>query len=267
MTLSPFRYPGGKFYARKLILDVIPPFHRAYCEPFAGGGSIFFAKPKAAANQLNDKDANLVAVYRVIRDQPDELIAFVTSKPPTKETHKYLKQEFIPSSELEQAGRWFFLNRTSYSGIMHPSNCYFSYSERYYRSQDDWGRIVRDAAAKLAGVVITNEDFEAVIDSAPDESFLFVDPPYYRADQTRLYTHCFSEEDHQRLLGCLRRHAQRVQFLLTYDDCPEIREMYAWCDDVRPMEWAYRAHRSDDQKGGAEKGRRTTGKELFVSNY
>ncbi len=32
---SPFRYPGGKFYARRLVLDVIPP-HESYCEPFAG---------------------------------------------------------------------------------------------------------------------------------------------------------------------------------------------------------------------------------------
>lgn len=42
---SPFRYPGGKFYARKLILEYIPP-HSNYIEPFAGGGSIFFAKNK-----------------------------------------------------------------------------------------------------------------------------------------------------------------------------------------------------------------------------
>jgi DNA adenine methylase len=37
---SPFRYPGGKFYARKLILEHITP-HNCYIEPFAGGASIF----------------------------------------------------------------------------------------------------------------------------------------------------------------------------------------------------------------------------------
>ena len=40
---SPFRYPGGKFYARRLILDELPP-HTFYCEPFAGGASVFFVK-------------------------------------------------------------------------------------------------------------------------------------------------------------------------------------------------------------------------------
>ena len=39
---SPFRYAGGKFYARKLILELLPQ-HDDYIEPFAGGASIFFA--------------------------------------------------------------------------------------------------------------------------------------------------------------------------------------------------------------------------------
>ena len=42
---SPFRYAGGKFYARNLILEHIPP-HSDYIEPFAGGASIFFAKSR-----------------------------------------------------------------------------------------------------------------------------------------------------------------------------------------------------------------------------
>ena len=49
---SPLRYAGGKFYARKLILEHIPN-HTSYIEPFTGGGSIFFAKRKVENNQLN----------------------------------------------------------------------------------------------------------------------------------------------------------------------------------------------------------------------
>ena len=48
---SPFRYAGGKFYARQLILERLP-IHDFYCEPFAGGGSIFFAKSKAKVSLL-----------------------------------------------------------------------------------------------------------------------------------------------------------------------------------------------------------------------
>ena len=56
---SPFRYPGGKFYARNLILNHIPS-HSYYAEPFAGGGSIFFVKDKVNINWLNDIDELLI---------------------------------------------------------------------------------------------------------------------------------------------------------------------------------------------------------------
>ena len=36
---SPFRYAGGKFYARKLIAEHLIDTE-VYCEPFAGGASI-----------------------------------------------------------------------------------------------------------------------------------------------------------------------------------------------------------------------------------
>jgi DNA adenine methylase len=80
---SPFRYAGGKFYARKLILAHIPK-HSIYIEPFAGGGSIFFAKPKVSLNQLNDIDTELVNVYKTIRDMPNELAAFLKKRGETK---------------------------------------------------------------------------------------------------------------------------------------------------------------------------------------
>ncbi len=73
---SPFRYAGGKFYARNLILEHVPK-HTYYIEPFAGGASIFFAKKKVEENWLNDFDKDLVNVYLTIRDKPQKLIDFL----------------------------------------------------------------------------------------------------------------------------------------------------------------------------------------------
>ena len=56
---SPFRYAGGKFYARKLILEKMHE-HTCYIEPFAGGASIFFCKEKVERNILNDIDDDLI---------------------------------------------------------------------------------------------------------------------------------------------------------------------------------------------------------------
>ena len=58
---SPFRYAGGKFYARKLIAEHLIDT-TVYCEPFAGGASVFFYKKKSEINILNDLDEALILV-------------------------------------------------------------------------------------------------------------------------------------------------------------------------------------------------------------
>ena len=90
---SPFRYAGGKFYARKIILELLPK-HSVYIEPFCGGGSIFFAKQKVEKNQLNDLDKELINTYLHIQKNPIELIESLKEEKASKERHKYFKHDF-----------------------------------------------------------------------------------------------------------------------------------------------------------------------------
>jgi DNA adenine methylase len=285
---SPFRYAGGKFYARKLILAHIPS-HFAYIEPFAGGGSIFFAKPKVDFNQLNDIDQQLVNVYLTIRDNPHELIYFLKKRlakdsrvpekysqsvdlgdplPATKELHAFFKNEFKPKNYLESAGRWFYLNRTSYSGIMNTQNMYWGYGDKYSMQPKNWAQNILRTSQKLQGVEITNLDFEEIIDNAPEGALLFLDPPYFNAAQDKFYQHSFVKKDHLRLAKCLQRNNDRLKLFITYDNTPEIREMYDWMDEMHDKEWNYCIQRTDDQKSGSDKkGERYKGKELFILNY
>lgn len=63
---SPFRYPGGKFYALKYILPYINCVpHDEFREPFVGGGSIFFGKEKVKKNWINDLDTKMINIYKV----------------------------------------------------------------------------------------------------------------------------------------------------------------------------------------------------------
>ncbi len=285
---SPFRYAGGKFYARKLILVHIPP-HIYYIEPFAGGASIFFAKNKVNANHLNDLDAELINVYNVIRDTPEELINFLTKKsernncippkllknvnigeplPATKELHHFFKNLFFPRSDLERAGRWFYLNRTSYSGIMNPQNMYWGYGDKFSMQPKNWASNIRRVSSKLKNVKITCVDFEEVIDTAPDGALLFVDPPYFNADQDKFYNCAFTKDDHYRLEKCLKRNSHRLLFFITYDNSMEIRELYDWATEIHDKEWNYCIQRTDDQKTkSSRRGTRYKGKELFILNY
>jgi len=268
---SPFRWAGGKFYARNLIIPHIPA-HTTYIEPFAGGASIFFCKHKANSSWLNDLDDQLINCYLTIRDQPNELINFLEGEKATKERHHWYKNTFEPSNELEAAGRWYYLNRTSYSGIMKRQNCYWGYGDKYSMRPENWGRNILRTSKKLQGVRFTQYDFEKVIQEAPDNAFLFVDPPYFNADQDKFYECSFSREDHFRLANALRKHSKRLKFLITYDNSPEIRDLYCWAEEMHDKEWNYTIARTDDQKAGnkerkKEKGSRGKGREVFIVNY
>lgn len=283
---SPFRYAGGKFYARKLILEHIPA-HDSYIEPFAGGASIFFCKEKVTQNWLNDIDDELINTLLIIRDNSQDLInilkvgtdsqipksllgdvAVGMPIPALKELHHFFKNEYVAHNELERAFRWFYLNRTSYSGIMNFKNMYWGYGDKYSMQPKNWARNIERTSLKLQGVQITSLDFEEVIDNAPDNSLLFVDPPYFNADQDKFYEHFFSRDDHYRLLRCIQRNANRLNFFITYDNVPEVRELYNWVNEMYDKEWNYCIQRTDDQtKQTTEKGKRYKGKELFIINY
>ncbi len=264
---SPFRYAGGKFYARKLILEHIP-HHSYYAEPFVGGGSIFFAKDRIQHNVLNDVDPALVNCYIQIRDNVESLITKLEGIPASKEIHHFYKNEYQPSNDLEKAFRWYYLNRTSYSGIMNMQNCYWGYGDKYSMRPENWPIHLRRCSEKLQGVEITCLDFEDTIKSVPDNSFLFIDPPYYNADQDKFYTHSFSKVDHQRLSALLKERSSQIKFLLTYDNTQEVRELYSWANQILEKEWNYTINRTDDQtKRTSIKGKRYMGKEIFILNY
>ena len=264
---SPFRYAGGKYYARKLIVEHIKS-HASYYEPFAGGASIFFAKSKVAKNVLNDIDDKLMLVYKIIRDSPNDLIEFLRPYPATKDLHTYFKNKFKPANDLEIAARWYYLNRTSYSGIMNMTNCYWGYGDKYSMQPKNWPTAIYSASRKLQGVELLNQDFEEVINNAEDGALLFVDPPYFNADQDKFYPNAFTKKCHLRLCDVLRRNSQRLKLFITYDNCNEIKEMYAWAQNIYDKEWNYCISRTDDQKNGSNvKGTRKKGKELFILNY
>ena len=268
---SPFRYPGGKFYARPLILRMLPE-HDHYCEPFAGGGSIFFAKPKSGMSILNDLDNGVVNTLVHIRDNVEGLIELLAGLPASKELHSYYKNEYEPRIELEQAFRWYYLNRTSYSGIMKPENCYWGYGDKYSMRPENWPAHLRAVSEKLQDVQIVSCDFEQLVDDLPEGFFLFVDPPYFNADQQKFYNCAFTFDDHVRLARCLRRNADRLQFLLTYDDHPGVHDLYQWTSQITSQQWNYTINRTDDQKKGLKKDDgfksvRQKGQELFIQNY
>lgn len=110
-------------------------------------------------------------------------------------------------------------------------------------------------AQKLQGVALRCIDAVDCIRSMPDGALLFVDAPYFSADQDKFYTCFFSRQDHFRLRDVIRQEYHRLKFFITYDNCEEIREMYSFMPAMYDKEWNYCISRTDDQRNTKSCGR------------
>jgi DNA adenine methylase len=75
-TKTPISYYGGKQNMLQHILPLIPP-HKLYCEPFFGGGAVYFAKMPSQIEVINDKNDFVINFYRCLKLRFDELKAEV----------------------------------------------------------------------------------------------------------------------------------------------------------------------------------------------
>ena len=252
------RYPGGKVKAIKFI----QPFwtaisHEEYREPFIGGGSVFLAKPLSKVNWINDLDKDLISFYQVVKD-PKTCKELVNELLSLRVSRKQYEEFYFnkPKTNFERAIRYYFLNRCSFSGITRW-NAYIG-DVRY--NIDKVQHQFVEISKKLEKVKITNLDFEKVISSPSRRSvFLFVDPPYAESRQVAAYNVTFDEKDHRRLAKLLKQ--SNHKFLLTYDDCQFVRDLYSWAN-LYDRTWTYSVANAKVHHNPRE-----SGNELFISNF
>lgn len=258
----PFRYPGGKYYA----MDILRPFfhhveHIEYREPFAGGATIFFNKIKSKLNWLNDKDEELMTTYNVLQSpiKRQLLIDRISKEIASKERWREVF-DLIPKNNLDIAFKYFYLNRTSFSGkLISPA---WGYRAKRSLPPERWEERINPCGEKLKSVKLTSQDFEDVIRAERTENgpvLMYVDPPYFTPPKKKHYRHGLSIADHERLAVALKETEHK--FFLTYDDCPQVRELYSWAN-VYELEFFYRV-----QDSNTSNGLRKAGFELVIANY
>ncbi len=77
------KYPGSKWSMTDWIISNFPPgFEKmTYLEPYFGSGAVFFNKRRSIIETINDLDGNVVNLFRVIREHPEELANLVAFTP------------------------------------------------------------------------------------------------------------------------------------------------------------------------------------------
>ena len=77
---SPFGYYGAKVRIAKHIIKNLPP-HNAWVEAFCGSAAITFAKKPAPIEVINDRDDQIVNVFKQLRSNSTELINAIKLTP------------------------------------------------------------------------------------------------------------------------------------------------------------------------------------------
>lgn len=172
---------------------------------------------------LNSRD-DFIAVRRFFEDEQFEDKYFseelrltdITFPPPEAAELKEIRTRITKDYDVRRAAMFMKLLRYSYS-----SSCK-SYASQPFDIRKLFG-LITELKNRMANVVVENQDFETLINhyDRPD-AFFYADPPYFSTED--MYAVGFNLDDHVRLRDTLKN--IKGKFLLSYNDCPEIRELY-----------------------------------------
>ena len=235
------KWAGGK---QQLLTQLAPsiPSSYLYVEPFVGGGAVWLhVHPERAI--INDSNQELINVYKVVRDNPDELIALLEKhEKANSRDHFYEIREqdrdsaaFSKLSNVERAARTIYLNKTCYNGLFRVNKkgqfntSYNPRSSRNIVNEPD----IRALHDYLAGndIDIRCGDYTNVLKDLPTNAFVYLDPPYMpvseSANFTRYTADRFDYKEQVRLRNwCVKLRAKGVRFVESNSDTPAVRELY-----------------------------------------
>jgi len=162
---------------RRIAKKIIPlfPIHDVYMEPFFGAGGMFFSKPKAKYNIVNDNDSDVYNLYMVLRDRKDELVQAYMNMPEHLDLWECWKknQEADP---VMKAVRFIFLSNYGYLGKPHTMSVDANNTKELFMSRID------KTQDMLKGVMFSNKDFRdfmsGVASRTISRAFVYCDPPY-----------------------------------------------------------------------------------------
>lgn len=258
---SPFcSYYGGK---SRLAKKIIPLFceHGHYIEAFCGAAWLFFKKRPSRIETLNDYNGRVANVYRVIRDNPEELCRLAELAINSREFFNEYKK-LNPASVSPELDAWAFLYVNSYSFAGNHS----TWGYRVGRSRplqplqppSGMAALFCEAHERLKNAQIENASWERILERYDGpENLFYLDPPYY-GHENDYGKNLFQRHDFARMASVLRK--LEGKFILSINDLPETRGIFHGFN-LMELSATYSC-------GGHLTGRRgEKRRELLIANY
>lgn len=240
---TPLRYPGGKAklapYVKRL-LKANRLVDGEYVEPYAGGAAIaleLLFHEYVSRIHINDVSKPVYAFWRSVLQQTEILCRLVLKTPLTVAQWDKQRRVFEHPGDYDQIAlgfATFFLNRTNRSGILNggiiggrDQTGPWKIDARFNAKE-----LVRriEAIAKMGGRIrLTRQDalefLKAGVAKWPNETLIYLDPPYYVKGRD-LYYDFYAPEDHRKVANFIKTSIRRQQWIVSYDNVKPIKDLY-----------------------------------------
>jgi DNA adenine methylase len=239
-TASPLRYPGGKWRVARFFERLLRAnFERPpdYLEPFAGGASLALTllfRGFVSRIFLNDLDPAVHAFWQTVIGDTDRLVRLIEKTPISPAQWRKQRKIYqcgLHESRLQLAFSFFFLNRTSHSGILNGGMIGGAQQRGDWKidarfNKRDLIERIRRIAAENKSIHVSGIDgleFLGQHHRRGNRSMVYVDPPYFNAGRD-LYLNAYRPDDHSDVRDAV--HALRAPWVVSYDDVPPIQALY-----------------------------------------
>ena len=213
---------GGKRRLMKHLLPLLPA-HNCYVEPFCGAAAVLFYKGISKVEILNDRNSDLVNLYRVIQHHLEEFCRQFKWALVSREIYSWL-QDTPPYvlTDIQRAARFYYLQKMAFGGKVQRqtfgTSCTSPPRLNLLRIEED----LSQAHLRLSRVTIEHLDWQVCVAKydRPDTVF-FLDPPYW---QTEGYGTPFGFEQYEQLAATMRQ--MQGKAILTINDHPDMRRVF-----------------------------------------
>lgn len=249
MIKTPLRYPGGKGKMYKQVKQIIlgnDLQDKTYVEPFAGGFGIgikLLSNGEVTKAIINDYDYHIYAIWHCIFYDTNNFINLIRNAEINIEVWRQQKEvyrNYNNYSILEVGFSAFFLNRTNYSGVLKGGPIGGLNQEGSYKIDCRFNRdnLISNikAISQYRDVIevynLDAKDFiSKIVGGRKEKLFFNFDPPYVKKGR-ELYTNFYNENDHRQLAQTIITQCSNVNWIMTYDDSPLIKDIYGEFENV-----------------------------------
>tara|TARA_B100001971_G_C18249466_1_gene576999 strand:- start:1918 stop:2850 length:933 start_codon:yes stop_codon:yes gene_type:complete len=249
-TISPLRYPGGKYNYFSLFRKIIEKDRgiNTFVEPFCGGAGLGLALLKnniVTKIVLNEYDRFIYLFWDNVLNNTKELITLIDKTNLTvneflKWKKLYTDNEFLKSCEdIEIAFGFFIINRATRSGIFNSGpiggwekNGKYPIHARF--KKDNLIEKIKFIESKKNSIDIFNYDYKDFFKiytqnnfslKQRDATLFYFDPPYYKMGK-QLYNKYLTKNQHTELRDLLYKKRQ-YKWILSYDNDQEILNIFS----------------------------------------